>query len=150
MTINATIIENAAAVTLEASGGAIVNNTIVQADDANYSIFTDGGGRPRGRFVLSFTFATAPTERAVISLYARQLDVSGTNDAEIPETTRPDTWVGNFIVNNVTTTQYAVLTPDEELPWNAAYYLHNNGTGQTISAGWALTVEPYTYAPATA
>lgn len=148
MTVNATIFEKASAITLEANGGSITNNSVVQADDANYSVFTDGGARPGGRFVASFTFATAPTEGTVLALYARPLDISSTNDAEVPEATRA-VYVGNFVVNNVTTTQYAELYNDQ-LPWNAAYYLHNVGTGQTVSAGWTLTVEPYTYAPATA
>lgn len=148
MTVNATIIEKGTLVTLEASGAAIASNSIAQADDANYSIFTNGGARPNGRFIASFTFATAPIEGAILSLYARPLDLISTNDAEVPETTR-SIWIGNFAVNNVTTTQYAELYA-ESLPWNAAYYVHNNGTGQTVSAGWTLGVEPYTYAPATA
>lgn len=148
MTFNAAIIDTGSAVVLEANGVAMVNNAIARANDASYSIFTHGGARPNGRFVLSWAQATAPTEGAVISLLARPLNISGTNDAEAPETTRA-VWLGDFVVNNVTTTQYAELYVDK-LPWEADYYLYNNGTGQTISAGWTLSVDPYTLAPATA
>lgn len=148
MTVGASTVDKGSAITLEANGAAIVNNAIGQANDASYSVFTNGGNRPDGRFVLSWAHATAPTEGAVISLYARPLNISGTNDAEVPETTRA-VWIGNFVVNDVTTTQYAELYA-YDLPWEADYYLHNNGTGQTISAGWTLTVEPFTRAPAAA
>lgn len=146
MTVGASIVDKKTAVTLEANGAAIVNNAIGQANDASYSIFTNGGGYPDGRFVISWAQATAPTEGTVISLIARPINISSTNDAEAPETTRYK-WIGNFVVNNVTTTQYDELYA-QDLPWEAEYYLHNNGTGQTISAGWTLTVEPWTRAPA--
>lgn len=133
--------------TLESNGASIVNNALAQADDANYSIASDGGYYPDAKFVFSGAFTIAPTENAVLSLYARPLDIDGTNDAEVPETTRSTVLIGNFTVNNVTTLQYIELLA-QDVPWNAAYYLHNNGTGQTLSAGWTLKVTPYTVAPA--
>ena len=133
--------------TLEANGSNIANNALAQADDANYSVSSDGAYYPDAKFVASFTFGTAPTEGTVLALYARPLDIDGTNDAEVPETTRPTVFIGTFAVNNVTTTQYAELIA-QDVPWNASYYLHNNGTGQTLSAGWTLKVTPCTVAPA--
>lgn len=133
--------------TLEANGSSLANNTVVQADDANYSVSADGSYYPDAKFVASFTYASAPTEGTALALYARPLDIDGTNDAEAPETTRPTVFIGNFTVNNVTTTQYAELLA-QDVPWNAAYYLHNNATGQAVSAGWTLKVTPCTVAPA--
>lgn len=133
--------------TLEASGASAANNTIVQADDANYGIVADGASFPDAKFVLSFAFGTAPTENSAIGLYARPLNINSTNDAEVPETTRPTVAIGSFICNNVTTTQYAELIA-EDVPWEAAYYLHNNATGQTLSAGWSLVVTPFSGKPA--
>ena len=133
--------------TLEANGTSIANNTLAQADDANYSISADGANYPDAKFVIAATFGTAPTEGTTLALYARPLDIDGTNDAELPETTRPTVFIGTFAVNNVTTAQYIELLA-QDVPWAAAYYLHNNGTGQTVSAGWALKVTPYTVAPA--
>jgi hypothetical protein len=133
--------------TLEASGASVANNTIAQANDATYSVVTDGGNYPDAEFVLVATFATAPTEGTVIGLYARPLNVDGTLDTETPETTRPTYYVGAFVVNNVTTNQVMMLRA-EDLPIEAEYYLHNNGTGQTISAGWTLKVTPRTIGPA--
>lgn len=130
--------------TLEANGGSIANNAVVQADDATYDQVTDGASFMYADFVASFTFATAPTENTVLALYARPLDIDGTNDAEVPEATRPTMFIGSFPVNNVTTAQYAQII-ERQVPKLASYYLHNAGTGQTVSAGWTLKVTPRSY-----
>lgn len=133
--------------TLEAAGASIANNALAQADDANYDIAADGAYYPDARFVASFTFGAAPTEGTVLALYARPLDIDGTADAQVPEAARPTVYIGSFVVDDVTTAQYAELI-GRDVPWKADYYLHNNGTGQTVSAGWTLKVTPCTVAPA--
>ena len=133
--------------TLEASGAAIANNTLAQADDASYSIAADGNYYPDARFVLTGTFATAPTENTTLALYARPLNIDGTADADAPEITRPTQYIGVFAVNNVTTAQSLVLMA-QNVPWEADFYIHNNGTGQVLSAGWKLLVTPCTIGPA--
>lgn len=133
--------------TLEANGASIANNALAQADDNTYSVTSDGLGFPDAEFVLTGTFGTAPTEGTVLSLYAQPLDVDGTADAQAPETTRPTRWIGNFVVNNVTTAQTMVLSGvgyAEDVPELASYFVHNNGTGQTLSSGWVLKVTPRT------
>ena len=142
-----TIIKLGTPKTLEANGASIANNTLAQADDAGYSISADGAYYPDAKFVIAATFVTAPTEGTTLALYARPLDIDGTNDAEVPETTRPTVFIGTFAVNNVTTAQYIELLA-QDVPWSASYYIHNNGTGQTVSAGWTLKVTPCTVAPA--
>lgn len=133
--------------TLEANGASIANNALAQADDANYDVVVDGADYPDAKFVLAATFGTAPTENTTLALYAKPLDIDGTNDADAPETTRPTVFIGTFTLNNVTTAQYIELLA-RDVPWKADYYLHNNGTGQTLSAGWTLKVTPCTVAPA--
>jgi len=136
--------------TLEASGASITNNNVDQANDASYSVASDGASYPDAEFVLSLAFGTAPTENSTIVLLARPLDVDSTSDTEIPEngaTTFKGQYVGTFVLNNVTTTQYVRLVA-YDLPPLADYYIWNNNTGQTISAGWTLKVRPRTYKPA--
>ena len=128
---------------LEAAGVAITNNALAKADDASYDVVADGAGFPDATFVLTGAFAAAPSENLVINLYARQLLVDGVNDADVPESTRPGRFIGQFIVNNVTTTQALELVA-YDLPRMAEYYLHNT-TGQSLAAGWALRVTPRTY-----
>ena len=143
-----TILVTGTTKTLEANGAAIANNAVGQADDATYDIQADGGGYPDVRFVLGLTFSVAPTEGTTVALLARPIDVDGTADAEVPETSRPTVYIGAAIVNNVTSAQYHEIYA-QDVPWKAEYYLHNAGTGQTIAAGWTLKVIPYTVKPAT-
>lgn len=138
-----TILKTGTPKTLEANGASIANNTLAQADDASYSVASDGAYYPDAKFVLAATFATAPTEGTTLALYAQPLGIDGTNDAEAPETTRPTVFIGTFVVNNVATAQYIEMLA-QDVPWNASYYIHNNGTGQTVSAGWTLKVTPFT------
>jgi hypothetical protein len=133
--------------TLEANGASIGNNAVGQANDATYGLVADAAYYPDAEFVLGCTFGTSPTEGAPICLLARPINVDGTADTETPEATRPNVFVGNFFPNNVTTLQYMTLI-GRCLPLEAEYYLHNNATGQTISAGWTLKVTPQTVAPA--
>lgn len=144
---NEAIVKFGTTKTLEANGASITNNTLAQADDATYSIISDGAYYPDAIFTSTFTFGTAPTEGTTLALYAQPLDVDGTTDTEVPEVTRPTVFIGTFVVNNVTTLQAAVLTA-YDIPTVASYYLHNNGTGQTVSVGWTLKVTPKTIAPA--
>lgn len=132
--------------TLEANGASCTAGIIVQADDASYAIVADGASYPDAEFALACTFSVAPTESTVISLIARPLNIDGTADADVPEFSRQIQFIGNFIVNNVTTTQYLWLI-GYDLPREADYYLANNA-GQTISAGWTLKVTPRTLGPA--
>lgn len=142
-----TIVVTGTTKTLEANGGSIANNAVGQADDATYGIFADGGGYPDARFVLGMTFSAAPTEGTTVALLARPIDIDGTADADVPEASRPTVYIGAAIVNNVTSAQYHEIIA-QAVPWLAEYYLHNAGTGQSISAGWTLKVTPYTVKPA--
>jgi len=133
--------------TLEANGSSIGNGSVVQANDASYGVVADGSYYPDAEFVLSATFATGPTEGTVLALYARPLNIDGTADAEVPEAALPVWFVGSFVVNNVTSLQYMYLLA-QDVPAEADYYIHNNNTGQTVSAGWTLKVKPRTIGPA--
>lgn len=135
--------------TLEASGSSITNNSVVQADDANYDTVSDGEGAPDAEFTASFTFGTAPTENTVLAVYARPLDVISTNDTEAPELARPTRYIGRFVVNNVTSTQYGTPFIGRNLPKVASYYMANVATGQTVSSGWTLYATPIALTPAT-
>jgi hypothetical protein len=133
--------------TLEASGGAIAANSVVQANDATYNLAADGANYPDAEFVLACAFGAAPTKGGVLALYARPLNIDGTADAEVPEAALPVWFVGSFVVNNVTSTQYMTLLA-QDLPDEAGYYIHNVSASQIVSAGWSLKVKPRTVGPA--
>lgn len=128
---------------IEASGASIANNALVLASGGSYTVQTDGAGFPDATITLTATFAVAPTEGAVLALYARNLLVDGVNSADVPETTRAPRVVGYFPVNNVTTLQaFELIVYD--MPRKAEYYLHNAATGQAVSAGWVMRIVPRT------
>jgi len=132
--------------TLVASGAALANNTM-SAASAAYDLRTAGGGFPDGDLVATLTFAVAPTLNSTVDVFARELDIDGTLDAQVPTTTFRQRYVGSFVVNNVATAQTLLLRAND-LPTHAEYHLHNNATGQQISAGWTLRLTPRTLGPA--
>lgn len=142
------IVSTGSAKTLEASGASISAGAVAQADDANYVLSSDAANWPDAEFVLTCAFGTAPTEGRSVNLLARPLDIDSTNDAPVPEAARPTHYVGSFVVDNTTSTQYLNLQGivAYDLPRNAAYYLHN-GADQTLSSGWKLVALPRNVIP---
>lgn len=128
---------------LESSGSAIASGAVMLADDATYDLTLDGGYFPDALFSLTCSFTTAPVENSVLTLCARPLLVDGTNSTQVPEASRPTRMIGNFVVDNVTGQQTMELTA-YDVPRNASYYIFNNATGQSVTAGWALKVTPRT------
>lgn len=132
--------------TLEANGASISNGNVGVADDANYSVASDGAGYAHVELALAFTCSTAPTEHASIDVWLRPLDFDGTNDAEIPENGsgfKGNWYAGSILCNNVTTAQYGLIRAFDVPPNFTAYIL--NGGGQTISSGWTLKATPVAY-----
>ncbi|WP_305821390.1 hypothetical protein [Massilia brevitalea] len=129
---------------LESAGILIANNALAAAS-ALYGIEADGAGFPDAEFVLTVNYSTTPTDMSLLSLYARPMDVDGDTDTDAPDATRPNVFIGAFQVDNRTGAQTLVLTPlgfVRDLPRKAEYYIHNNGTGQAVQAGWVLKVTP--------
>lgn len=134
--------------TLEASGAAITPGAVVQADDAAYVLAADASNWPDAEFVLTCSFATAPTESRALNLFARPMAIDGAANAQTPESNRPTWFVGSFIVDNVTGSQTMTLQGGVayDLPRNAQYFIHN-GTDQTVATGWVLKVTPRNVIP---
>lgn len=129
---------------LETAGVALSNGALASASVATYDITADGAGFPDGIFALTCQFGTSPGESSIVALYAQPLLVDGTNDSQTPETSRPTRFLGTFVLDNVTTLQAMELLVTD-LPRKARYYLHNYNTGQSMTAGWKLSVAPTTY-----
>lgn len=132
--------------TLEATGASFANGTIVQANDASYAVVADGASFPDAEFVLKLQFATITSiENKVIGLYARPLNIDGTNDSPAPTATYMEKYIGSFTLQaGVAATDQYLLLVAEDLPKEADYYLINL-SGQTVTAGWTLKVTPRTY-----
>ena len=132
---------------LVSSGASLANNTMSAASAATYDRDTDGASYPDADIVLAVAFGTAPTANTTLDLYARELDIDGTGDAVAPTTTYKSRYIGSFPVINQTAMQYIKIRAFD-VPKLAEYHVHNNGTGQTMSAGWTLKVTPRSYKPA--
>lgn len=136
--------------TLEANGGAITNNSIAYADDANLNLGSGvtGGHYPNCRFVMSATFGTSPTENSVLALYAEYQDIDGTTDMSAVEASA---WNPHFLcafpVNNVTSAQTLVAFAFDIPHKDMKVVVKNEATGQSLSSGWTLKATPFTYKP---
>ena len=134
--------------TLEASGASFASGTLLQANDAAYSTDTDGAGFPDAVFVLKIQFGTTTSiENKAVSLFARPLNIDGTNDAPVPTATYTEKFIGAFVLSAsaASTDQYLAIEA-YNLPKEAEYYIAN-GSGQVASAGWSLKVTPRSYKP---
>jgi hypothetical protein len=146
---NETIVAWGTEKTLEANGASCASTAVAQANDASYSIASDGANFPDARFVFKGQFATVTSiENKTIALYARPLDIDSTNDAPAPTATYTQRYIGAFVLqaSATSTDQYLALIA-YDVPAAADYYILNN-SGQTLSAGWTLKVTPRTYKPA--
>ena len=125
-------------VDLATSGASIANNAFAEAAASSYSMDSNGGGRLHLEVELEWTYATAPTANTQLIIYAQDLDLfGGTDDAQAPSANNAQLRVAVVSVANSTAAQrrrFDIL----DAPRNAAYWLQNAATGQTISAGWKM------------
>lgn len=136
--------------TLEANGASTANDVVSEANDATYSVSSDGGGFPHALFVLRLQFATITSvQNKTVNLYARPLDIDGTSDSDAPESGAnfKGRFIGAFVINaqSANTNEFVEIQAFD-LPRVASYWIDNQ-TGQTISAGWTLKVTPFSYKP---
>ena len=99
--------------------------------------------------VLKATFGTNPDANSTISLFARLMNVEGSNDMPVIDDNFSGIYLGAFTSPDlVTAAQYLTLT-EHPLPSVSAsqiieFYIKND-CGQTLSSGWELWVTPKTY-----
>ena len=111
------------------------------SDDADFAAMT-----------LEFTTATTGDAGSVVNLYARLMNIgnAGTEDAEVPDTNFPNTYMGSFPHNNPSTSAQAapiiISLPNVVTSQVYEFYIENK-LGQDISSGWELTVSPKAKGP---
>lgn len=120
------------------AGGDVVSGGWTNDDDALYA-----------SAVLTCTYSTAPTAKTTVSLYARLMDINGTNDQLVPTANFPHVFLGAFPLKDVTSAQYIPIDiglPNTYTSQVYEFYIRNNG-GQTMSAGWTLQITPKATGP---
>jgi len=130
-----------------------VTNTSFSDGANDLDAWTNADDAPLAIFALEFTTATTGDANTTIDLYARPLNIgnAGTEDSEVPDSNFGHIYLGSFPHNNPSTSAQtatfgAVGLPNVITSQIYEFYIQNN-TGQTISAGWELTVTPVTYGP---
>jgi hypothetical protein len=114
--------------------------------------FTNTDDAPQATLALEFTTATTGDANSVINLYARLMNIGSadTEDAEVPDVNFQKDFLGSFAHNNPATGEQAVSIvvslPNVSSQQVFEFYIENK-TGQTISAGWELTIRPKTLGP---
>jgi hypothetical protein len=135
-------------VTLEANGGSAASNIFVAANDTtlasgNHSNF------PLADMVLSCNFSTgALAAGAQVNLYRQDLTIDGANGAPAPGTAFRNILVGVFPLDTSQATNATnyYICPNVPLS-SACQFSIENGTAQSLIAGWTLKATPKTYIP---
>jgi hypothetical protein len=129
-------------VTLEANGASIANAAFAEADDAIFRRVTDGGGRPHVEVEIEFTNGTAATGSPFISVYRQSRNMIGGNNAQAPSANN----LRKFLLSEPTaissTAAQRLTFLLYDVPAEFSLWLQN-GTGQTISAGWVMRARGY-------
>jgi len=130
-----------------------VTNTSFSDGTNDLDQWTNADDAPLAIFALEFTTATTGDAGSTIDLYVRPMNIgsAGTEDAEVPDANFGHMYIGSFPHNNPSTSAQTatfglVGLPNVITSQPYEFYIQNN-TGQTISAGWELTVTPVTYGP---
>ena len=114
--------------------------------------WTNDDDAPEAAFALEFTTATTGDANSSLLLHARLMNVgsAGTEDEEVPDANFTQHFLGFFSHNNPSTgAQTAALRavlPNTVTSQVYEFYVENL-TGQTISAGWELSVTPISIGP---
>ena len=127
------------------NGVASVANNAFSDGTSDLNAYTNTDNLVIASAVLEFTTAITGDAGSVINLYARLVDIgsAGTEDAEVPDANFPHTYLGSFPHNNPSTSEQAasiqISLPNAVTGQIYNFYIENK-TGQTISAGWELTI----------
>lgn len=98
---------------------------------------------------LQPNFSVAPDANSQINLFGRMLDISSTNDMDVPDANFQHIYLGSFPLNDVTSAQYIpidISLPNWETSQNWEFYLENE-SGQSMPAGWDFIISPKTIGP---
>lgn len=119
--------------------------------ETDITTWTNSENAARAAFFLTCAFGVAPVAGGAVNLYARLMNIESTNSNQLPSANNRSHWLGAFVLDAVTTTQY--LTCIADLP-NAKsgqeyqFYLENlAGNSRTVAADWVLKINAKACAP---
>lgn len=130
----------------------VVTSTAAVTDgsfSAQEDTFTNSDDAPQASAVLVVTFGSAPDDNSFVALYARLLNIDGLGDQDTPDAEFLHTFLGNFPVDNTTSSQNVaidIVLPNTKSSQEYEFYIQNRA-GETISSGWELFITPKTLGP---
>ena len=133
--------------TLGTSSAAVADAAFSIASDL--STWTNDDDAVSASVTLSCTFSVAPTANTSLNLYLRLLDVQSTNDNTVPDANFQHVYVGSFPLNDSTSAQYITIDiglPNAYTSQQYEFYIEN-GSGQSLPAGWDIFVTPKAIGP---
>jgi hypothetical protein len=121
---------------------------------ADITSWTNDDDAPQGEIVFKWQYPSGTISAgAGINIYARMMNIQGTNDANTPDATHPHKLLGRIKVDEglaATTDEYTdpvtILLPNTYSSQVYEFYFQND-TGVTISASWAAWITPKTIGP---
>jgi hypothetical protein len=135
----------ASQLTLEDSGAQIADAGYDDGVDVSLSS-ANHYDYPYADFVLYAAFGSAVGAGKCVYLYRQDLNIVSTNDAPDVSANYEQVLVGIFPIPTGATT--AAYYPCNNVPLSKeCKFWIKNGTGQTLSAGWALYCTPKTFMP---
>lgn len=132
--------------TLQSSGASAASTAIVSGGtlaSSQHSNYTSVD------LVLTGTMAASIASNSnFFSVYARALNIDGTNDASVPSSSLKAKFVGNFQFagSSASAAQTAFLEDVQTSYADTEFYVENN-TNATLNAGWTLKATPKTMKP---
>ena len=134
--------------TLGTSSAAVLTTAYSVASDL--STWTNDDDAKSASITLLANFTVAPAANTSINLYARLLAVQSTNDNTIPAATYQHTYLGSFTLDTTSTAaQYTTIDislPNGLTSQTYEFYVEN-GTDQSLPAGWDLYITPKAIGP---
>lgn len=132
--------------TLLSTAATLTNNSAALSSAYNNTTGQTGDGYSRGNFTLNATWASAPTAGTALSCWLlKSNDLAGGTYEDGDGTPTTPARAADFVipVRAVTTAQVVQILADL-VPGLFKLLAKNDGTGQTISSGWTITLTPTT------
>ena len=123
---------------------------------ADIAEWTNDDDAPLANFILESQWTTTPPTDNVgsIDLYARVMNIRGTDEPGVPSALNKNIYLGHFPIDWAVAADtlwfsyiYGVRLPNSKTSQPYEFYIHNNATGQTITANWNMWITPWTEGP---
>lgn len=140
--------------TVTAGGGTSAVNDGAYSAAADTDTWTNDDDAKYAAFALKFQYPSGTIDKNGIRLYARLMNIDGTNDEPQPDANWDNHFLGIFQTDAglaVTTDNYLTLGHNVRLPNQYTSQVYEffiyNDCGVQMSAGWTLKVTPITDGP---